>query len=187
MAALQQIPARYAHHEHCAQHPGREYCVDELIDCDRRQCHVEEGGHLVAHGVGVELLAYRMLHPRVGHENPPGGNCGAERREPCGGKVEALADLVPAKEHDGNEGRFHEEGHDALDGERSVEDVAHEVGVVAPVGAELKFEDDTCGNAHSEVNAKELLPKLCAVAPESVTSPVPTGLCNTHDDSQSKC
>ena len=109
-----------------------------------------------------------MLHPCVGDENPESRDRSAYADEPCGEKVEFLAYLIPAEEHHRKESRFHEKGEDAFDGERSSEDVTHEPGVVAPVGAELEFEDDTCSYADSEVDGEKLHPELGGLFPELV-------------------
>jgi hypothetical protein len=53
-----------------------------------------------------------------------------------------------------------EEGEDALGGERGAEDVAHESGVVGPIGPELEFHDDAGGHPHREVDGEYFCPKL---------------------------
>ena len=58
--------------------------MEKLVDGKRREGHVNETGHLVAHGVGIERAADGVLHPSVGHENPPRGDGGTEAREPRG-------------------------------------------------------------------------------------------------------
>ena len=76
----------------------------ELVDGKGRKGDVEERYHLVAHGVGIELAPYRILHPRVGHQNPPGTDGSAQAREPSGCQVEAWRNLLPAKIHHSHEG-----------------------------------------------------------------------------------
>lgn len=66
------------------------------------------------------------------------------------------------------------------------EHVAHEPGVVAPVGAEFKFQDDACGNAHGEVDAKEFLPETGYVFPERLVGTVVTCFGDSHDYCQSQ-
>ena len=100
--------------------------------------------------------------------------------------METARNLVPSEVHHGHEGRFHEEGDDALDGQWCAEDVAHEPRVVAPVGAKLKFEDDTRGDAHGEVDAEEFLPELGSVFPEGVFGAIVARLHDTHDDGQAE-
>ena len=94
--------------------------------------------------------------------------------------MEAWRYLLPSEVHDGHEGGLHEEGHDTLDGQWRSEDVTYKPGVVRPVGAKLKLQNDTCSNAHGEVNAEETLPKLGRIAPECIAGAVPTGLDDTH-------
>src|SRR5437764_1398771 len=62
-------------------------------------------------------------------------------------------------------GRFKEEGHQAFDGERCAENVADIMGVVGPVGAELKFHGNAGGHAHRKINSEQLAPKTCGIAP----------------------
>ena len=70
--------------------------------------------------------------------------------EPCRGEVEAWTHLVPSEEHHRNEGGLHEEGEDSLDGQRRSEDVADKPGIIAPVRAELEFQDKTGGHTDGE-------------------------------------
>ena len=100
--------------------------------------------------------------------------------------MEPRRNLLPTEIHDGNEGGLHKEGYDTLDGQRCTENVAYEPGIVRPVGAELKLQNDTCGYAHGEVNAEEALPEHGCVAPEGVTLAIPEGLADAHDDCQSE-
>ena len=186
LALLQQIPRAYGHREHGTDDPSRGHRVTELTHGKRREGHLQERHHLVAHRVGIELTAHGILHPRIGHENPPSRNGSTQAGEPGRCQVEALRDLVPTKVHHGHEGRLHEEGHDALDGERSTEDVAHEPRVVRPVRAELKLQDDARGNTHGEVDAKEFLPELRRVAPEALLRAIVAGLHDAHDHGQAE-
>ena len=128
-----------------------------------------------------------MLHPRVGHQNPPGRDGGTQSSQPRRGQMEALANLVPSEEHHGHKGGFHKERHDALYGQRSSEDVAHQIAVVAPVGTELKLQDDARSDAHSKVNAKETLPELGCLFPELAACAVVLRLHNTHYHGQAEC
>ena len=134
--------------------------MEELVDSHRRERHVGEGGHHIAHLVGVEGHTHGILHPGVGHEDPVGREADADGGEPCGGEVESLADTLPAEEHHRDEGALEEEGRNTFDGEGRSEDVADKPRVVAPVGAELKFEDDAGGHAAGEVDAEKEHPEL---------------------------
>ena len=150
--------------------------MQELVDGDRRKDHGPEIDHLVAHAVGIELHARRVLHPGIGHQNPQRRQRRANGREPSGGQVHAGAHLVPAKEHDGHEGRLHKEGHDAFDGQRGAENVAHEPTVIGPVGAELKFENNAGGNAQGKIHAKKVHPVLGNLFPTLVPGTIIDGL-----------
>ena len=186
LTAAQEIPTAYGAHEYGAHHPGRGDGVEKLVDGKGRQGYIDEARHLVAHGVGIELAAHGILHPRVGDENPPCRDGGTQTSEPCRGEVEATRHLLPAEIHDGNKGALHEERHDALDGKRGAEDVAHKPGVVAPVGAELKLEDDARSHAHGEVDAKQALPEHGGFFPEWFTCAVIARFHNAHDEGQTE-
>ena len=95
--------------------------------------------------------------------------------------METPAHLAPAEEHHRDEGRFEEEGEDALDGQRGAEDVAHEVGVVGPVGPEFELEDQARGHADGEVYAEQAHPEFGRAEPERVLRADVKGL---HDGDQ---
>ena len=137
-------------------------------------------------GVGVELHAYRVLHPRVGDENPDGRNRSTDTREPGGREVCFLAHLVPSEEHDGEERGFHEEGQYALNGQRGTENVAHEPRIVAPVGSEFKFQDDTRSDTYGKVDGEQFHPELGRTFPELVFLNYIKGFHGCHDDRQSQ-
>ena len=168
VALLDEIPRADAYHEDGSRHPSARHGVEELHDGHRVGHQCPEVHHLMAHGVRIERHAHRVLHPSVGNENPHGRDARSDARHPGGEEVCTLAYLVPSEEHDGEEGRFHEEGQNALDGQRSAEDVAHKPRIVAPVGTELKLEDDARSDAHGKVDGEELHPELGSPFPELV-------------------
>ena len=100
--------------------------------------------------------------------------------------MEAFGDLVPSEEHDGDERALHEEGHDALDGQRSAENVAHEMGVVRPVGPEFEFEDDARGHADGEVDPEDAHPEFRRPFPERVARPVIDRFHDGADEAQTE-
>lgn len=69
--------------------------------------------------------------------------------------MEAGTCLFPSKKHYGNKSAFHEEGEESFNGKRSTEYVAYKPGVVAPVGAKFKFQDDACCHSHGKVDAEK--------------------------------
>ena len=71
-----------------------------------------------------------------------------------------LAQPVPAKKEESDEGRLEEERHQPFDRERCAEDVANVVRVIRPVGAELKFQREPGGHPHHEVDPEELPPEF---------------------------
>ena len=98
--------------------------------------------------------------------------------------MRSLAHLVPPKVHDGNEGGFHEESHDTLNGQRSAEDIAHKPAVVAPVRAELKLQNDARSHAHGKIDAEELHPELRRLFPELASRAHIQRFHDGHDDAQ---
>ena len=147
------------HHEDGARHVAAGDGVDELGLSPFVRENGPEVDHFHSHRLEVELSADGIHHPGVGNENPEGGEVGAHGHEDRGGKMLALGEAVPAEEEEADEGGLKEEGHQAFDGERGAEDVAHVVGVVGPVRAELELHGDAGGNAEGEVNPEELAPE----------------------------
>ena len=68
--------------------------------------------------------------------------------------MELLAHLVPAKEHDRNESSLHKEGQNAFDSKRRPEDIAHKPAVIAPVGSELKLQNQSRRHAYGKVDTE---------------------------------
>ena len=101
--------------------------------------------------------------------------------------METRRNLFPSKEHYGHKGAFHKEGHNAFDGQGRTKDVANKPRIVAPIGAKLKFEDNTCGHAHGKVNAEKLLPEVRHIFPKLLLRVIIAGLGNAHDDGKAKC
>ena len=168
VATLQQIPRTDADDEDGTRHPSARHGVEELDDGHGVGHQRPEIHHLVTHRVGVELHTHGALHPCIGNENPHRRDAGTDARHPCGEQVGTLAHLVPSEEHDGEERGLHEECQDALDGERSAEDVAHEPRIVTPIRTELELQDDARGDAHGKVDGKEFHPELGGTFPELV-------------------
>ena len=101
--------------------------------------------------------------------------------------MEAAAHFVPAEEHHGYEGGFHEEGQNALNGQRGTEDVADKPRIVTPVCAEFEFENNACGHSDGEVDAEEFLPELGGPLPKVVFFAYVDGFHDAHDESQTEC
>ena len=101
--------------------------------------------------------------------------------------MKAFAYLVPAKEHDCDECSLHEERQDAFDGQRRTEDIAHEPGVIAPVGPELEFQNQAGSHTDSEIDPEDLHPELGGLLPEHIACLYVNGLHDTHDHGQAQC
>ena len=160
--------------------------MEKLVDGHRRSGYGPEVYHLIAGRVGVEFHPHGVLHPGVGHQYPPRRDGGAQARQPGGSQVEAAAHLLPPEEHHGNKRRLHEEGHNALDGQRRSEDVAHKPAVIAPVGTKLKLQDNARGHADGEVDAEQLHPEAGGTFPEGIARPIIESLHEAHDHGQSQ-
>ena len=161
--------------------------MEELVDGIRRQCHFPEGHHLVTHRIGIELTAYGMLHPSVGHKYPPSRDGSSQTGEPGGCQMETWRHFLPSEIHHGDKRRLHEESHDTLDGKGRAKDVAYYPGIIGPVGAKLKFQYQTGSYTHGEIDAEEFLPELGSILPETLAGTVVAGLHDTHDDGQAEC
>jgi hypothetical protein len=73
--------------------------------------------------------------------------------------MHSAADAVPAKQQQGEEPRFQEEGEYPLGRQRAAEDVADVAGVSRPVGAELELQHDAGGHAHGEGQREDFGPE----------------------------
>ena len=177
---LEQVVAANTHGDDSTEEPAGDDGVEELCHSHGIERHGGEVDHLIADGVRIEVHAGRILHPAIGDEDPPGGDGGTEDRHPGGEVVEAVGDLAPAEEHHHEERRLQEEGYDTLDGERRTEDVADEVGVIGPIGTELKLEDKTGSDTDGKVDPEDLLPKLGRLAPEVLLRPEILRLSDCH-------
>ena len=159
VAALDEVPGRDCHDEHGARHVARVDGVHEFGLCPGTRGDFPEVRHFHAHGFEIEFGPYRVHHPGVGDQNPQRREVGAERHKEGHRQMTALGKALPAEEEQTDEGRLEEEGHQTFDGQRGAEDVAHVVGVVSPVRAELKLHGDARRNAEREVDAEELAPE----------------------------
>ena len=186
VAIAKQIPATHGNHKRRTQQPCARHGVQEFVDCEGLEGNCKEIHHLIAHCVGIEVHSRGVLHPTVGHQNPPCGKRSSKASEPSRSKMEAFTNLTPAKEHEGYKGGLHEESEDAFNSKRCSEDVTYKPRVVAPVGTKFKLQDDTCGHTNGEVDTKELLPKLRGSLPKLITSAVVDGFHDGHHEGKSE-
>ena len=187
MPSAQQVPTADPDHESRSKHPAAQYRMEELGHRHRLECHRPEIHHLVADCFGIELHAHRMLHPGIGHQNPPGRNRSPDAGEPGRSQMKAFAYLVPAKEHDCDECSLHEERQDAFDGQRRPEDIAHEPRVIAPVGPELEFQNQTGSHAYREIDPEDLHPELGGLFPKGIACLYIDCLHDAHDHGKTQC
>ena len=167
--ALEHVPGRDAQHEDGGCDITRRNRVHEL---GLRHGVGEDGKevlHLHPHGLRVELCAHRVLHPAVGDQDPECREVRADGHRPGHQQVLDLGQPVPAEEEETHQGRFHEEGHQPLQGQRRSEDVADIVAVVAPVHAELELHHDAGGHTHGKVDTEECAPEPGHVTPDGTS------------------
>ena len=112
-----------------------------------------------------DLVADRVLHPRVRDEDevrrhPRAGHGDPERRQ-----VQPRREPVPAEDPEAEERRLEDERGQPLDRERRAEDVADELRVDRPVHPELELLHEAGGDADREVDQEE--------RPEEVRQPQP--------------
>jgi len=100
--------------------------------------------------------------------------------------VESFGNFVPAEEHYGDEGAFQEESHNALDGQRGPENIAYEVRIVRPVGAEFEFENDSRCYADREIDPENPHPELRRPFPKLVAGTVIDALHDRADDAETE-
>ncbi|MNI06985.1 hypothetical protein D3C73_599820 [compost metagenome] len=108
----------------------------------------------------IDCKSYRMLHERIGQQNPESRQHGSERYQPDREQVNAFGYLIPAKNPDSNKCRLQKEGKQRFNRQRSPKDVTDKTRVVRPVHPELKLLQNSCHYAHSEVNQEKLSPEL---------------------------
>ena len=88
-----------------------------------------------------DLVADRVLHPRVGHQDEVRRQPRAQRRDPDRREVQPRGKLVPAEDPQPEERRLEHERGQALDRQRGAEHAADEVRVHRPVHPELELLD----------------------------------------------
>ena len=158
--------------------------MKKLVNRHRRKQHIPERGHLLAGRFGVEGRSDRILHPRVGHQNPQRRQVRADGRQPGRRKVKTSGHLIPAEKHHGDERTFQKKGHNSFDCQRRSENIADEIGVIRPVRPELEFEDQSGGHADREIDPENAHPKLDRPFPERIAGTVVNGLHDGADETQ---
>ncbi len=89
-----------------------------------------------------------------------------------------------AEEEEAEEGRFEEEGKDALHGEGLADDAAGAPRELRPVGAELEFHGDTGDDAEEEVNRENLRPEARGLIPAVIVGTQGDELHDHHQQRQ---
>ena len=128
-------------------HPGEE---QEPLEED-----VDDVVGLGAPGLLVDLVADRMLHPRVGGEDEVGREPRPGPDEIDGREVHPRRQPVPAEDPEADERRLEHERADPLDRERRAEDVPDVRREHRPVHPELELHDEAGRDADREVDQEE--------------------------------
>ncbi len=121
-------------------------------------------------------IAVGRLHPGIRRQDPEGREQRSERHHAGGEEMQPVADLLPAEQHDAEEGRFEEEGGDHLVGDDRAENVAGELGKARPVRAELVAHDDARDDAEAEGHREDLHPEAEEVPVERIAGAQPVEL-----------
>ena len=100
--------------------------------------------------------------------------------------METWRNFFPPEEHHSHKRTFHKEGHNAFYGQGRTKDIAYKPRIVAPIGAELKFQNDASGHAHGKINTEEFLPKVRHIFPKLLFRAIIAGLGNAHDNGKTK-
>ena len=125
-----------------------------------------------------ELVADRVLHPRVGDQDEVARHPGAEHRDPERRQVDARREAIPAEDPEPEERRLEHERRKSLDRERRTEHVADELRIDGPVHPELELLHEPGGDADREVDQEERPEEVRQAQPALVAGPVPERL---HD------
>ena len=184
---LQQVPTTDTDYKNSTQHPAGQYRVEELIDCYRRGSHRPKINHLITDSVRIEFHAYRMLHPCVGNENPPGRNRSSQSRQPGGSQVETFTYFSPSEKHNRDKRSFHKECQNTFNSQRSTEDIPYKPRIIAPVRTDFKLQNQPRCHTDGKVNTEKFHPKLGSLFPKFVACFIIQRLHDSHHHCQSEC
>ena len=115
----------------------------------------EDVVRLGAAGRRVQLVADRVLHPRVRGDDEVGGQPRPDPDEVDRRQVHARGEPVPAEDPEADEGRLEHERADPLDRERRAEDVPDVGGERRPVHPELELHHEPGRDPDREVDDEE--------------------------------
>ena len=93
---------------------------------------------------------------------------------------------MPAEKHYGDKRSFQEKGQEAFYGQGSTENVPDKPGIIRPVGAELKLQNQTGGNADGKVYTEQLHPEFGGSQPLFFACSHPCGLHNGNQKGQTE-
>ena len=170
----QMIGADRAHHERGGE-VGRQHHVHEAIGKRGIENHLQPvGGDELP--VGVDGVARRRLHPRIGRENPERGNQRADGDHQGREEMQSVADPLQAEQHDAEKTRLEEECGEHLIGHQRADNGTGLVGKCRPVGAELVGHHDAGHDAHAEGDGENLQPVIEQVDEDLAPGPQPERL-----------
>lgn len=162
MPFLEEIEGDDADYKEDARKPASQNDVNQPIDAAWVEDHCPKiGDH--SSGLGPSPFnskTCRGLHPGVGDDDPNGAEMGPRSDANGGEVVDFRAHFFPAEEHQSHKSCFEEEGKNALSPQRTAENVADIVGVMAPIRSEAKELDQSGCNTKCEGQCEDFDPKF---------------------------
>ena len=171
-----QVPAGHAEDEEAAGHQSGEDGMPPGEEHEALEEDLEDVRGLRPAGLGVDFVADRVLHPRVGREDEVGREPRAGPDEVDGREVHLRGEPVPAEEPQADEGRLEHERAETLDRQRRAEDVADVGRESRPVHPELELHHQAGGDPDREVDQEERPEEARQAEPLLVAGPVPERL-----------
>ncbi len=181
VAALSKMPRGDAEHDEAA---GEEAGQDHMHVGVDRELLEQDRGDVVRLGPirrRVDLVADRMLHPRVGDDDEVRGQPGPRPDEVDRREVHLRCQAIATEHPEPDEARLEHESAEALDGQRPPEDVADVLRERRPVHPELELLHQARRHADREVDQEERAEEPHQPLPLGVLRPIRQRL---HDREQ---
>ena len=181
MTLLAQIPRRDGEHHQAAGDERRE---DHVRVAPHERRVDEQRPDVVQHGLAAlaQLVADRVLHPRVGDQNEHRRQHRTDRHRPDARQMHPLGEPVPAEQPQPDKRRLEEEGSQALHRQRRSEHAAHEARVGGPVHPELELLHESGDDADRHVDQQQRPEEACHPLVVGVVRAVPGGLQDRHQE-----
>ena len=176
VVAAQEVPAADAEHHDRPEDQAGEHRVH--VRAEREPVRQERPDARQLRLPVHDLVADRVLHPRVRDEDEVAREPASDDGDPERRQVQARREPVPAEDPEAEEGRLEHERGEPLDRQRRPEDVADELRVDRPVHPELELLHEPGRDADREVDQEERPEEARQPQPGLVPGPVPERL---HD------